>query len=141
MHACIMCCVCHTLPCSHHVLLCVPYGSMLMSCGCERAVRLDPHTTYFCSRRGQFRAELEAQTNHLRARAAKADSNSEALAEARAALTARDQQLQEASDEIERLRDLAQVGRGLRGGSFSPKHAWLRSVSPNTLVEWLYPPS
>lgn len=54
-------------------------------------------------------AELEAQTQHLRARADKADSSSEVLAQANAALAARDTQLQEATGEIERLGDLAQV--------------------------------
>lgn len=57
----------------------------------------------------QTAAELEAQTQHLRARADKADSSSEALAQANAALAARDTQLQEATGEIERLGDLAQV--------------------------------
>jgi hypothetical protein len=57
-------------------------------------------------------SELESQTSHLRARAAKADSNAEALAEAQSALAERDQQLQAAAEEIERLRDLAQVMQG-----------------------------
>jgi len=54
--------------------------------------------------------ELESQTQHLRARAAKADSSSEGLAEAASSLAAREQQLQEANEENEQLRDLAQVG-------------------------------
>lgn len=66
-------------------------------------------------------AELEGQTNHLRARASKASSNVGALAEVQAALAVREQQLQEASKEMERLREMAQVGTevvaccGLRG--------------------------
>jgi hypothetical protein len=54
-------------------------------------------------------SELESQTSHLRARAVKADSNADALAEAQSALAERDQQLQVATEEIERLRDLAQT--------------------------------
>lgn len=81
-------------------------------------------------------AELEAQTQHLRARADKADSSSEALAQANAALAARDTQLQEATGEIERLGDLAQVcvccaGDGGACGLF----ALLGGIAPDR--DWL----
>jgi hypothetical protein len=53
--------------------------------------------------------ELELQTSLLRARAAKADSDTGQLAEARTALAAREQQLSEATHELGKLRELAQV--------------------------------
>lgn len=80
-------------------------------------------------------SELESQTSHLRARAAKADSNADALAEAQSALAEREQQLQAATEEIERLRNLAQVMHGACG--FVEVLSRAEGVGLRAIIDWL----